>query len=213
MSSETITINEDSSTHAKFGGLILSITNVDEQRPRTADVVVGRIGYPNVTRTLAAGGAILYETPDQGIFEIRLMSIHIGYRTPGNLPDTATVAITPVVPIGRLFAAVSDDDTSNDPFAPAEVEQIRKNLQAVRDAAAEREDLRPEQLDYIARKLDEMVQAAGRLGRKDWLNLAVGTLTNVVVGAAIGSDAAKFLFHSVGQALAWLLGGTLKLLP
>jgi hypothetical protein len=38
-------------------------------------------------------------------------------------------------------------------------------------------------------------------------------LTNVVVGAAVSSDAAKFLFHSMGQSLEWLLGETLKLLP
>ena len=82
----------------------------------------------------------------------------------------------------------------------------------MRNSVGDREDLMPEQVDYISRKLDDIAEAANRVGRKDWINLAIGTLTNLVVSGAVGSDAAKFLFEILGQALRWMLGGNLKLL-
>jgi len=81
------------------------------------------------------------------------------------------------------------------------------------EAVAGREDLRPEQVDYINRKLDDLVDATSRVGRKDWVNLVVGTLTNIIISAAIGSEAGKFLFRTVGNALGWAVGEALKLLP
>jgi hypothetical protein len=38
-------------------------------------------------------------------------------------------------------------------------------------------------------------------------------LANIVVTAALGTDVGNFLFHATGNALSWLFGETLKLLP
>ena len=102
---------------------------------------------------------------------------------------------------------------ANYPFTSPELARIRKSIDDVRDSVRQREDLLPDQVDYISRKLDEIGDAANRVGRKDWINLAIGTLTNLVVSGAIGPDAARFLFQRMGQALGWLLGETLKFLP
>jgi hypothetical protein len=176
------------------------------------EFVVGHIGLPSLTRALSVGGAVLFETPEDGLFEIRIMSIT--QRVSGaTWSHCATFGISRLLPGRGLTAGVPNESTANHPFTSSEVARIRKSLEPVHDAVRQREDLTPEQVDYVSRKLDEIVDAANRVGRRDWVNLAVGTLTNLVVGAAVGSDAAKFLFHSVGQALEWLLRGTLKLLP
>lgn len=78
---------------------------------------------------------------------------------------------------------------------------------------AQRADVTPPQLEFISRKLDEMRAAAGRLGRKDWMNLAVGTITSVLVTAAVASPAAKALVTVAGAALSWVFGPGVRLLP
>ena len=107
---------------------------------------------------------------------------------------------------------MAQENTTNKHFTPSEVLRIGKGFAAVSDAVRKREDITPEKIDYITRKLDEIVEAANRVGRKDWVNLAIGTLTNDVIGAAVGPNATKFLFQTVSQALEWILGGHLKLL-
>jgi hypothetical protein len=67
-------------------------------------------------------------------------------------------------------------------------------------------------MEFLGRKLDDLAAAATRMGRKDWINLAVGMLTNTIVGAALNPDAAKLLFQAAGAALSWLWGSTLHLL-
>ena len=105
-----------------------------------------------------------------------------------------------------------DQDPNNSPFSAAELLKIRDSLQLIRVAMSERPDVTPEQLDLISRKLDEMQASSERLGRKDWMNLAVGTLTGIVVNAALGPDIGKILFQAAGAALSWLIGNTLRLL-
>jgi hypothetical protein len=180
-----------------------------QNQHRTVDFVVGRIGLPSLTRTLKLGDAVLFETPDDGIFEIRV----IGITYVGGGAGSANFSISRLLPGHSPTAGLANESTANHPFTLSEVARIRKSLEAVNDAVRQRKDVTPEQVDYISRKLDEIVDAANRVGRKDWINVVIGTLTNVVVGAAIGSDAAKFLFQMVGQALRWLMGDTLKLLP
>ena len=180
------------------------------------ELVVGRIGFPNLERSLQVGGAVLYETPDDGLIELRVTRIALGVvgsLTGGDVVHQATVLISQVSPHGGLVAGFTEEGATNAPFTPQEFERLRRSLQQVREAVAQRTDLTSAQLDFVARKLDEMAEAAERLGRMDWMNLAIGTLTNVVVTAALNSEAARYLFQVVGSALSWLFTGTLKLLP
>jgi hypothetical protein len=95
---------------------------------------------------------------------------------------------------------------------PDELSRIAADLEQVRLAISGRSDVTPEQLEYISRKLDEMRSASERLGRKDWMNLAVGTLTSVIVTTALDPTVARALIAAAGTALSWLFGGSLKLL-
>lgn|GEM_PF-2138242 len=207
MKQETLTIkvNENTSRSTTIGQLILSVSGATWG----IGLTVGRIGFPSVKRDLSLGGSVLYETPDDGLVEVRLT----GYDRLGSEYVTdATLLISQVSPSGGITAGFTKEDVNNTPFEPQEMLRLKQNLQEVRDAASQREDISPEQFDLLSRKLDYIAQAAERLGRKDWLNLAIGTLTSLVVGAAINSDAARYIFQAVGDALSWLFGASLKFL-
>jgi hypothetical protein len=105
-----------------------------------------------------------------------------------------------------------EDEGGNTPFEPNERARIAEGFKEVREKVARRADLEPEQKDLICRKLDEMERAAARFGRRDWINLVVGTLTNTIVSAALGSEVGRFLFRAVGDALSWLFSGPVHFL-
>jgi hypothetical protein len=165
---------------------------------------------------LHVGGVVFYETPDDGLIELRVTQFQtgiVGDLAGNQVVQEATVLVSQVSPRGGLTAAFTQEDISNTPFEAQEIHRLRESLREVREAVRQREDVTPEQADFVSRKLDEMARAAERLGRKDWMNHAIGTLTSVVVTAAINSEAARFLFQALGKTLSWLFGETLKLLP
>jgi hypothetical protein len=176
---ETIYVKERNSTQAKMGGLIVSVVQIHYQGAR---LVVGRPGLPNVESTFSTGGALLYETPD-GLFEIRLMSTAAG--------DQVMVLLSQVSPRPGITGGFVDQDSNNAPFTPPELVRIAASLEQIRLAMSERPDVRPEQLDFIARKLDDMRAASERLGRKDWMNLALGTMTSVIITGAFTPNAGR----------------------
>ena len=125
----------------------------------------------------------------------------------------ADVLVSQVSPQQGIRAGFAESDAGNAPFATPEIARISQGLQEVREAMVQRRDLNAEQVDLISRKLDEMQEAAERLGRRDWINLAIGTLTTTIVSAALGPDAGRGLFQALGSALAWLFGGPPRFLP
>jgi hypothetical protein len=60
------------------------------------------------------------------------------------------------------------------------------------------------QLRFINARLAYLEDASKRLGRKDWMTIAVGIVTNIVVGAAFAPDTARELFRMAGQLFGWI---------
>jgi hypothetical protein len=201
MVQETIVVSERNSALAKMGGIIITAVETYSDR---AKLVVGRPGLPNVESTLSVGSAVLFETPD-GLFEVRVMSTSQVIRV--------TVLLTQVSPRPGIAGGFVDQNSDNDPFSPPELARIAASVQQIKQAMSERSDVSTSQIDFIARKLDDMRGASERMGRKDWMNLALGTMTSVIVTAAFTPDVAKAFLQAAGVALSWLFGGGMKLLP
>ncbi|MFZ5772237.1 MAG: hypothetical protein ACOY4W_12465 [Thermodesulfobacteriota bacterium] len=200
-----IKVEEKRSVKTNLGGLIVSVIDIYSHE---VQCVVGRVGFPSVERTLKVGWTILFETPDEGLLEVRLM--HINYY---GSPNSAVFLLSRVTPQRGLAAGFTEQDASNMPFDEKEIMRISVSLGEIGDGVRARSDVSPEQMDFIIRKLDELSDAATRLGRRDWVNLAVGTIANVIVTAALNSDAGKFLFQAMSTSLAWLFREGTKFLP
>lgn len=200
MTQERLVIQQRNSELAEESRLIISAV---ETHADHAEIVIGRPGLPNAEADLGVGGALLFETPE-GLFEVRMLSTY---------PVRVEVLVTHVAPTPGISAGFVDQDQTNAPFSSDELRQIAASIDRIRVEIGQRTDISPQQLAFISKKLGEIQAASERLGRKDWINLAVGTLTSVVVTAALASSAAKALFAVTGSALSWLFGTGMKLLP
>ena len=198
---EAITIPYGSTERTTLGHLFLSLRGWSQS---SADFVVGRPGLPNVEKKLGLGGAILFETPDEGMLDVRVMQIESGY---------VDVLITQVSPRPGIAGGLADDrDPGNSAFTPIEIGQISDSLNQIRHEMALRNDVIAEQLDLINRKLDDIESAAHRMGKKDWMVYTAGTLTSMLVNAAIDTDVGKALFEVTNDALSWFFDGALKMI-
>jgi len=209
--SRVVVLKQGKSYHAPDLELVISSAGVwyipnpkgDQYRklkPDTVELVIGAPGLPNLKKDLQLGDAVLYQLPNYGVVEIRVVDMEAPIK----------VLITEVSPRRGLSAAYAAE-TTNAGFATDESRRIEQDLAKVASEMASRADITPAQIAMLEAKLREISEASTRLGRKDWIMFVAGTLTNVVVGAAFAPEAARALFTSLNSNLAWVFQNALRL--
>jgi hypothetical protein len=211
--SRTIKLAKGQSYHAPDLSLVISCGGVwyvpnpkgadfKDAKPEYTDLVIGAPGLQNIKREMQLGDAVLYQMPDYGVVEVRVVRFHYG---------SVSLLITEVSPRRGFTAAYDSDEQENTSFGTDETTKISKGLANVATRMANRLDVTPQQCELLRAKLDEIADASTRIGRKDWIMFAAGTLTNVVVGAAFSPEAAKALFTALNDELSWVFQNALRL--
>ncbi len=200
MKQATVTISEGSSSSVDFSSLILSVRVT---YTNSCIVVVGYPGLKNVVKEIELGETVLYETPNDGILEVRVVSAN---------NSRAGFLVSQVSPRLGIAGGFIDEDYNNSPFSSNELTQIASSVTNIKKELTQRNDIRAEQLELISRKLDEIHVASNRLGRKDWINYVAGTLTSLCISAAFSHEVSKSIFVTFNSAFAWLFDNALRLL-
>ena len=105
-----------------------------------------------------------------------------------------------------LFSATSDDVTENSRFTPDEQNEIATRLQTLAEDARRTYSLSAAQVRVLDAKLDYLVNAARRLGRKDWLNVCAGVILTLIIGAVLPPSATRDMFLGLLRAIGHLYG-------
>lgn len=104
------------------------------------------------------------------------------------------------------------DDLENSPFANDEKLRISTAINELKEFLVASGQHSDSQIQFITTRLQHLEEASHRLGRKDWITLTMGTLTNIVVGAALAPEAARELLRTAGALFGWVVG-SVHLLP
>jgi hypothetical protein len=104
----------------------------------------------------------------------------------------------------RALVASATGELPNTTFAPEEQRRISLAVNELRVFLVATGQLSNEQVRFVSSRLKHLEDAATRLGRKDWITLAIGALTNIIVGIALAPDAARELLRMAGRLLGWV---------
>jgi hypothetical protein len=192
--SEALVIRLRDSGISETTGMIITVRQIKQLE---VDVAVGYPGIPNTVGLMRPGDAVLLETPSRGLLEARLLSF--SYQA-----DITKFLVTEVSPRIGLVAGAADIDPANTPFTESQLGQISNSIQEARESVSGIQGLQPEQIQLVQRKLDEILDAASRMGRKDWVNYVAGSLTSVCIAGAFAPDVTRGIFSAVNAAFAWL---------
>jgi hypothetical protein len=110
-----------------------------------------------------------------------------------------------------IEAARTDDE--NTPFTAEEQAEIVKQLAEVKAYAQTNCELSEGQMRVLGEQLDELAEAAGRLGRVDWRAIVYGVLLGDIVNGVLPPEAVRTILMMVLQAVAHLFGHPLPSLP
>jgi hypothetical protein len=84
-----------------------------------------------------------------------------------------------------VVGLVSGPGVENAPFTHAERSEVLSQLREIREYAARSLDLTESQTRELNGRLGYLEEASERLGRKDWANIALGTVISMVTAAII----------------------------
>ena len=107
----------------------------------------------------------------------------------------------------KQLVVSSLEDLDNTQFSAAEQARISLALEQLQSRLAATGEHSAVQLKFIESRLNHLEEASRRLGRKDWITFAMGTLTNIILGAAFSPDAARELLRNAGSLLGWITSG------
>ena len=107
----------------------------------------------------------------------------------------------------ELVAAVSDQANDNTPFTAAEREEIAEQLRELKDHLGRVHSLSEEQARLLDERIAYLVDAASRVGRKDWLLIAAGVIFSYVLAAALPPDSATHIVGTLLTSIGHILWG------
>jgi hypothetical protein len=188
---ERVTVPVSDNAQTELGSIIISVRGYSD---RGWHVTVGFPGMPNSAATLHIGDFILYETLE-GILEIRLLSAN---------PANGRFLLTQITPRLGIRASAIEGDPYNGPFTQSELAQVADSIEKIKTESASQRGLLSEQSRLLNLKLDEIADAAQRMGRKDWKVYVIGSLTGFLTSAAFAPDVTMSILAAVNSEFAWL---------
>jgi hypothetical protein len=112
-----------------------------------------------------------------------------------------------------LLAAISDDAVENTPFTDAERQQIAEQLQELKEYVGRTRSLSEPQMRLLDERIDYLVDAAKRVGRRDWLLMLAGVMLSYVLAVELPPETARDILDTFLRGIARILGQELPALP
>ena len=104
----------------------------------------------------------------------------------------------------KLLGAGSNAVTENTPFTPGEQKEIAGRLKELAKYVRKTHSLSPAQMQALDEKLEYLVDASHRLGRKDWLNAFIGVTLGYMLSVALPPESARTIFLTFLRAIGLL---------
>jgi len=106
----------------------------------------------------------------------------------------------------ELLEGAMDPALENTPFTSDERDGIAKQLNELKEYVSRTYSLSGPELEDLESKVDYLVDASSRLGRKDWVLACIGALMGWFVTAALPPNASAHLFQILMKGIAHILG-------
>lgn len=114
----------------------------------------------------------------------------------------------------QLVTETDEREIANVPFSAEERAAIAVRIDSVKAQVRDNPELTAEQISGIEEKLDELVEASNRVGKKDWRVMLYGTAFGMIVSDTVPPHVVQGIITSVITGLGHIFGlGGMPSLP
>lgn len=103
-----------------------------------------------------------------------------------------------------LIGEPVEGEIEHEGFSTAEQARIAASFRQLREAVTENAELDPKQISVLDERFEYLIEASGRVSKKDWGLLVAGGLINIVTTASLSAEAAGVLWNATGAVFAWI---------
>ncbi len=107
-----------------------------------------------------------------------------------------------------VLDAIDTSSSDNSAFNMEQAAAIERTLNAFRVEAIEKLGLQEADIQELNERIDYLIEASSRVGRKDWIMLAASTVIGIVVTLSLDTNKGRTLFELFRAALSALGFGT-----
>lgn len=104
----------------------------------------------------------------------------------------------------RVLSNAASSTSDNHPFTLVEQSLIVAELDKLKEYVRAGQEFQAEQAEFIEKQFDYLREASIRLGRKDWLNTALGVFVGLIVNLALEPERARGLLGIAGTLFKWV---------
>jgi hypothetical protein len=113
----------------------------------------------------------------------------------------------------REMLAAAPENVENVPFTAEERAELATQLREIKKYATRNHSLSENQVQALEARLEYLEEAAGRLGRLDWRNAAVGAMVTFAAEMIVAPEEARRILLMILQPLGHLFGHPFPELP
>jgi len=106
----------------------------------------------------------------------------------------------------KLLGVASNETVANTPFTQDEQKVITAQLGELAASVKHDYSLSEAQAEVLDEKIDLLVEAAGRVGRKDWQLMLGGVILTLLASAVIPPEALHYILTTLVQGIGHLFG-------
>jgi len=97
-------------------------------------------------------------------------------------------------------------DLSNEKFTEPEIEKIVEGTHKIKAYIKDQDLADDEQMEYVEKQIDYLVDSSKRLGRKDWIHICLSVLNGIFINLALQPENKTFIINTMKQALSGVKG-------
>lgn len=113
----------------------------------------------------------------------------------------------------RIVESATRDDIENTPFSPEEQKALHQKLDEIKNYVLATHNLSEEQAETLTKRFDYLKDSATRVGRKDWVVIALGIISGYYLQAALPPEALKDVIKLTWGLVSEFFGVGPSLLP
>lgn len=108
----------------------------------------------------------------------------------------------------EIIEAGASDKLNNKGFSRAEKRVISTRLTELKSLILESQPLDQQRADFVDEQLRYLRDASDRLGRKDWINIAISTLLNIGITVLMDGQKRNAVMGAASEAFRWMWSTT-----
>jgi hypothetical protein len=104
----------------------------------------------------------------------------------------------------EIIEAAQSEELNNKTFSRNEKKLISAKLEELRNAVIQSQSLDQDRAAFVEKQFQYLREASDRLGRKDWINVAITTFISIATSVLVDDEKRRWFIQAASEMFRWI---------